>query len=355
MTKLPTPPYRQTSPRRIAQAVRSALRFRCTLVALLAIWALPSSVFAICGLNIDGAAVHWRDTGDRYDPFASRALSGDLNVRVRRVATGPADASAELPESGEASAPATADVATDDEVDVGLAVDSRCLATVEVMTGAGELRSSTEVLLYQVGAVADQAASDVIERLGVGEQANLRYPVTLAPNQGVAAGDYRGELSVRLSSGTEQMMIDAGEEAFDSTQRVPFGVRVESAALLGLAGTLTRAAYVDLGKLRTGATTRLPVSLSLRTTSAYSLRFESENAGALSQERSGRKWLIPYSLFVDGQRIALGTTDSSTYTGNATGASEVRLPIDIVLGNVEQSAAGEYRDRLRVEILPVGL
>jgi len=292
-----------------------------------------------CSLLLEDASLRWLDGAGRYDPLADRTLYGELEVRVRR---GIDDA----PPSAGIGTPG----ATDAAVAAVAAVRTPCVAAVDP-TGSGlpALSGPGGELRYEVRDPSRERGRAAIAALLPGDLARVRFEIAVQAGQPVAAGRYAGALDVRLTGVTR--VAASTDTPFDHARRVAVAVRVDSAASLDFAGTVTRDTFVDLGTLRTGATTRLPVALSVRSTSPYFLRFSSENGGALQQVRGARVWRVPYSLHVAGERVSLGSREAVLSIGGVSPAGE-RLSLDFVVGEVENARAGRYTDRVRVEIVP---
>ena len=124
--------------------------------------------------------------------------------------------------------------------------------------------------------------------------------------------------------------------------------QVASSATLALSGDFTRVggiADVDLGDLQSD-TSKVPLTLHVRSTRAYTVRSSSENAGKLVLAGTG--WSIPYKLTFDGTEV---DPAGGTYLSSAASHSRAdNLKLRFVIGGNTNVEAGRYSDVVTLEV-----
>jgi hypothetical protein len=169
--------------------------------------------------------------------------------------------------------------------------------------------------------------------LGPGERALLRFSLSINTGEALAAGLY---------SQTAYIQIDHPNGAPWTERPVTLGVRVASAALMGLKGEFTRVggvATINLGQLSEGSRP-LNTSLYVLSTSGYAVSVSSANGGRLRQGSS--EWYIPYRLAVGDRPIDLSAPGRIEVVSTRPRFDD--YPLAVSIGSVAGRRAGDYSD-----------
>lgn len=121
------------------------------------------------------------------------------------------------------------------------------------------------------------------------------------------------------------------------------GVRVKSAALIGLKGEFRRVAGVptiNLGQLVEGDK-NLNTDLYVISSSSYAVTVTSKNGGRL-EESENSDWYVPYTLTVGQHHLNL--VEARSWSVNSTRARMDEYPLSISIGSLADRRAGDYRD-----------
>lgn len=211
--------------------------------------------------------------------------------------------------------------------------------------GAGER------LAYAV--VDERASTDITPRAGVnvrsvgarplnlaaGERGMLRFSVMVDPADLPTAGLY---------TQTAFLTLDEPDGTPLSEKPITLGVRVPSAALMGLKGEFRRSggvATIDLGPISEG-TRPLNTTLYVLSTAGYKVSVASTNLGRLRQGVSG--WYVPYTLTVGDRTVNLATPQSLLV--DSTRARLDNYPLAVNLGSATGLKAGSYTDTVTFTI-----
>lgn len=307
-------------------------------------------------VRIDGARA--------YDVFSPGGSAERFRVRIERVDTVPASMDVPGTTPGEGDA-------LDDEVAAGPAAMTTgadvpsCRARMRVegrpeasLSRGGE-RLNFGFATRRFGQSAPLASIErTLDGLEPGEEEEFEFDLVVPPGQFVAHGSYVGGIAVtvapdeRVGSATPLL----GNEPGGDREIVPVVVEVGATVRVSFAGTEGRSRVVDFGELKAGARPAFPVELLVQASSAYTLRFHSENGGRLRREASGKEAFVAYELHAADQRVALAGSAVAPVRGGHTERGGQRLPLDFrIADDTLRKPAGRYVDRLTVEIVPTNL
>lgn len=166
-----------------------------------------------------------------------------------------------------------------------------------------------------------------------GERKLLRFSLSISAAEMLSAGLYSQNVYVRINHPGGSALAE---------RPVSLGVRVASAALMGLKGEFTRVGGVptiDLGVLNDGDRS-LNTSLYVLSTSGYAVSVSSANGGRLRQGDSG--WYVPYALQVGDRAVDLSRP--SRWDVVSTRSRFDDYPLSVSIGSVAGRRAGSYSD-----------
>ena len=300
------------------------------------------------------------DGAHAYDVFSGGGAAERFRVRIERVDAAPA--STDLPGGPDGDTLGElGTVAPASSNDGG----TTCLARVRVegrpdasLARGGE-RLNFGFATRRAGQTAPLAAIErTVEGLEPGDEEELEFELLVPPGQFVPNGGYFGEVAVTVAP---DAMLGAaapllGNEPGGDREIVPVIVEVGATVRVSFAGTAGRSRVVDFGELRAGAKPAFPIELLVQASSAYTLRFHSENGGRLRREASGREDFVTYELNAGDRRVALAGGTVAPVRGGHTERGGQRLPLDFrIAEDTLHKPAGRYVDRLTVEIVPTNL
>lgn len=178
--------------------------------------------------------------------------------------------------------------------------------------------------------------------LGPGERAPLRFSLTVSPTELLDAG---------LLSQSAFITFEHPNGTPLAEKPVTLGVRVASAAMMGLKGEFQRnggVATIDLGPLTEGRRS-LNTALYVMSTSGYRVTVSSSNAGQLRQGNTD--WQVPYTLIVGDRTLDLSTARDLDVTSTRARTDDYALGINIL--SVTGRRAGEYVDTLTFTVAAI--
>jgi spore coat protein U-like protein len=284
----------------------------------------PRAAMAACNASIESIdAVPTID----YEPFANSQKSEDFEVEVRNDGN--------------------------DECVVALAIASGTTG------GQRFYRKGTDKLAYEVltengslysNAIDVPAGSTRLEG-GIGEDAEITVTLRIPAGLVSRAGNYEDTLRLRLFDVSGATPVPLGPE-----RTIPASARIQARAQLNIAGTSGKFGApfeldeIDFGDMTTGATRAAVVQV--RATSQVAITLSSSNLGVLKHTSLPDATGVPYSLTVD--QIPVDLTSSSatilrtpelTLDGNS-------YPMRVTIGNTTGRAAGNYKDRITISVMP---
>jgi hypothetical protein len=187
--------------------------------------------------------------------------------------------------------------------------------------------------------------------IGDDSRALVNLRIEVPAGQIGLAGAYTDPLTLRLVDRNHANMPLGADAAAAVT------VVMESRAEINIAGGSVSAgsgfgfARMDFGALAQGATRS--ALLQVRSTSPTSLRLTSANAGALVRT-AGQGERIGYDVLLDGQPLSLQSGSQSVQREAAPVRSGTSFPLNVrITGDPDASPAGEYRDVLTIDVLPI--
>ena len=195
--------------------------------------------------------------------------------------------------------------------------------------------------------VEESGPSDLTPRTGESQRRMEAKPVNLKPGErqilrfslSISAAEM---LSAGLYSQTAYVRINHPGGSALAERPVTLGVRVASAALMGLKGEFTRVGGVptiDLGVLNAGERA-LNTSLYVLSTSGYAVSVSSANGGRLRQGDSG--WYVPYTLQVGNRAVDLSRPSGWEVVSTRSRFDD--YPLALSIGSVAGRRAGPYSD-----------
>ncbi len=168
-----------------------------------------------------------------------------------------------------------------------------------------------------------------------GERALLRFSLTVSSSELLSAGLFSQAAFITLEHPNGTPLAE---------KPVTLGVRVASAAMMGLKGEFQRSGGVptiDLGVLTQGARS-LNTTLYVLSTSGYRVTVSSANNGQLRQGRSD--WYLPYTLIVGDRSVDLSSARDREVVSSQARSDD--YPLGINLLSVSGRRAGEYTDTI---------
>lgn len=224
------------------------------------------------------------------------------------------------------------------------------VATVEATNGTRLEGRGRDKLDYDIrtDATLRNGSGGVTFRFDLtpGERRRVTYFIFLPPSQFVGSGSYEGQLAVNLAEDLGGTL--EAEDRRDVLVRATAG----SGAKISFVGAVGRRQTVDFGELSDGKSST-PVFLDVRSTADYEIRLKSEEGGQLVQRSVGKTWRVPYQTTLDGNVVDLDkiTSTGRRFSGPTDPVGD-RLPLQFSLGSVGDQRAGNYRDRVTIEIFP---
>lgn len=176
----------------------------------------------------------------------------------------------------------------------------------------------------------------------------FRFQLRFPSKQFASRGSYESLLETKLTASL------SSSDIVDELQQ-NISAYIDSAAQISFYGISNNSYDLDLGTLTTGKVIDASPNLYIKSTTNYSLSFESKYRGKLRHENQQQKWDIDYKLVLNNAEIDLNLENKQSYTNAATTSNGVRLPLRIVVGDTEQKAGGIYSDEIHIYISPSGL
>ena len=145
-----------------------------------------------------------------------------------------------------------------------------------------------------------------------------------------------------------------GTNVMDEITQV-VSTNIDSAVKISFYGLADNNYHLNLGELTTGKVVDLSPNLLVKSTSGYSLSFDSVNNGHLRHNKQSPQWDIAYQLTLNSNEIDLSNKSTQFYSGHSTGLNGDRMPLKIVVGNTEKKPGGKYTDEVHIYITPNGI
>jgi hypothetical protein len=176
----------------------------------------------------------------------------------------------------------------------------------------------------------------------------FRFQLRFPGKQFAPQGHYDALLEAKLlPSLTATNVID------EITQTV--SSNIDSAVKISFYGLADNNYHLNLGELTTGKIVDLSPNLLVKSTSGYSLSFDSVNKGHLRHNDQSPQWDIAYQLTLNSNEIDLNNNSTQYYSGHSTGINGDRMPLKILVGNTEKKPGGKYTDEVHIYITPNGI
>jgi len=269
-----------------------------------------------CRLVVEAGPDQWVVS---YDPFVDRAVERQFDMAVVNRGGAACAGVVGLELRGEA---------------FGLSRDG---AGQRLAYAVVDERASTDITPRTGKNVARVGARSVA--LAPGERTMLRFSVVVDPAEIPSAGLYTQSAFLTLEQG----------DGVPLTERpVTLGVRVPSAAMMGLKGEFRRsggAATIDLGPLTEGSR-QLNTTLYVLSTAGYSVSVSSANAGQL--RLGATDWYVPYTLTVGNLKVDLASSQALQIPSLRARLDDYPLAVNV--GTVGGRRAGNYTDMVTFTI-----
>jgi len=263
-----------------------------------------------CGLVIETGPDQWII---EYDPLTATAATRQFDLAVVNRGEGPCTGVVEVDLRGE---PFGLALAGDPTRLPYILVNEDSSSDLTPRTGENQRRIESKPINLQPGA-----------------RKLLRFSLSISAAEILSAGLYSQTAYIRVNH--------PGGSAW-AERPVTLGVRVASAALMGLKGEFTRVGGVptiDLGVLNDGDRS-LNTSLYVLSTSSYAVSVSSANGGRLRQGDSG--WNVPYTLQVGTHAVDLSRPTRLDVVSTRSRVDD--YPLSVSIGSVVGRRAGSYSD-----------
>lgn len=175
----------------------------------------------------------------------------------------------------------------------------------------------------------------------------------LVVGQNKPAGNYEDLFNFKLYQRT-----DGNNYPLQNTRTVLFRYTILETISVSLVGTnapfdkFDTSEDLNFGVLNSGA--QKSFDIVIQSNSGYVLNVSSQNNGKIKHTGSASNSTIDYSFMANGSNVNLNGSANSPVvisTGNGQHSSDgFRIPIQIIMGNVESKLAGSYRDDLTVTV-----
>jgi hypothetical protein len=176
----------------------------------------------------------------------------------------------------------------------------------------------------------------------------FRFQLRFPGKQFASQGNYSALLEAKLlPSLTSANVLD------EITQAVT--TKIDSAVKISFYGLADNNYHLNLGELTTGKVVDLSPHLYIKSTSGYSLSFDSINKGHLRHQNQLAKWDIDYQLTMNSSEIDLNQNSRQFYSNYSTGAGGDRMPLKIIVGDTEMKPGGKYTDEVHIYVTPSGI
>jgi hypothetical protein len=254
-----------------------------------------------------------------YNPFSDTTASREFDLAIVNRGTGPCTAVAGVDLRGETFG-----------LTQGGAGDRLTYALIDERGGTD--------LTPRAGESSRRVGSRPVN-LTPGERAPLRFSLTVSSSELLSAGLFSQAAFITLEHPNGTPLAE---------KPVTLGVRVASAAMMGLKGEFQRnagVATIDLGVLSQG-TRSLNTTLYVLSTAGYRVSVSSANAGRLRQGTTD--WYLPYSLVVGERPVDLSAVRSVDVV--STRARQDDYPLSISLPSTAGMRAGDYSDVIRFTV-----
>lgn len=302
------------------------------IIWIMALYGYSARISA-CEFTIDSAALNSNTTEIRYDVFSVSTSVRTLGLEITRV-----DALNGI-----------------DNTDGGRQTNT-CDAQVHVrsskkFTKSGEIDSLHNELqpgLIDSSRISKNSFTLVLENILPGERRQIPFDIEIPPEQFVSSGVYVGYITASVGpyrSGINNIPQD-GRTSFNIETRVLEGAQVSFAGVLGQAQT------VDFGSINEGSVPIFTPIVNVQSTSSFQLRFRSQNNGVMIQNTSTTPHEIPYSLKVAGQTINLTDRNKGDFIYRGSSAIDSNFSLEFTIVDASNKRAGNYNDRVIVDILP---
>lgn len=304
------------------------------------------------------------DGSRAYDVFSGGGAAERFRVRIERIDAAPVSNDAPVTAPGETEGEALVGAGNVDPLPTGGAsVPCRARLRVEGESGASLSRGGERLQFGFATRLAGQTAplasiERTLDGLEPGDDEELEFELLVPPAQFAPHGNYAGRIAVTVAP--DETIGGAaplrGNEPGGDREIVPVIVEVGATVRVSFAGTEGRSRLVDFGELRAGAQPAFPVELLVQASSAYTLRFSSENGGRLRREANGKETFVNYELRTADERVTLDGGTVAPVRGGHTERGGQRLPLNFrITDDTLRKPAGRYTDRLTVEIVPTNL
>lgn len=235
--------------------------------------------------------------------------------------------------------------------------DNLCNATVTISSKSLNHFSNAGSSRIHYQLKPDQYGGSYVNNQLILEATNLKYakPVKLSyllvldNGQFPSPGLYQDQLSLDVYDSDQLDLPPSVNQNFSVSVNVDTGTRINFVGVQGRSHTL------DFGELKTGGQISLPPQLLVQSTGGFSLRFSSQNLGALRHKNGLRQWDIPYQLELGKQRLELSSPSATINFSQSTPPSGLRLPLKLNIPEVKRKPAGIYSDIIRIVVSPTDL
>ncbi len=173
----------------------------------------------------------------------------------------------------------------------------------------------------------------------------FRFQLRFPGKQFAPKGDYSALLEAQLMQ--NKSLINVLDEINQTAT-----IKIDSAAKISFYGLADNLYKLNLGELTTGKVIDLSPNLYVKSTSGYSLSFDSTNKGHLRHQNQLAKWDINYQLTLNNIDIDLTQSSAQFYSSHSTSYNGDRMPLKIIVGNTEKKPGGRYTDEVHIYVTP---
>lgn len=185
---------------------------------------------------------------------------------------------------------------------------------------------------------------------GTGEEETIKVVVRIPAGLMAPAGTYADTLRFQLFDVSGASPLPLGSE-----RSAPARARIQPRAQLNIAGTsgsfgTFEIGELDFGTLSTGETRNAVVQV--RATRPVAITMSARHEGVMKHRTLDGVAGVPYTLNVDGTDVSLAGSGSSLTRTPAQTLDGTNYPLTITIGDTKGRAAGAYRDRITINVMP---
>lgn len=249
------------------------------------------------------------------------------------------------------------------EVEIRNDGPDRCDVALAITSGtpgsARSYRNGPDSLTYDVLTrdrspypnIIDTPAGSTRLKGGSGEDAEIKVRLSIPAGLISPAGNYADTLTLRLFD-----VSGPTPRALGSERTVPAAARIQARAQVNIAGAsasnfgtfgIDELAFGDLEENATR-----DAFVQVRATRPVAITLSSRNLGVLKHTTLPGTDGVPYSLQVDGIDVNLAGTSAPIVRTPTLSLEGTSYPMSVRIGQTAGRAAGEYKDRITISVMP---